>query len=129
MSDAYEDLQREVKIYNGRLFGQEISKYGLEQGYLDYYTLAQIVGNRVLNNNIMAFTGYDDWDLVMGDYESDIFQYYIITESGYQMLSWLTPDENVYYHEELDMFLWGITHFGTSWDHVLTDLKLVEGWK
>lgn len=129
MSDAYEDLQREVKIYNGRLFGQEISKHGLEQGYLDYYTLAQIVGNRVLNNNIMAFTGYDDWDLVMGDYESEIFQYYIITESGYQMLSWLTPDENVYYHEELDMFLWGITHFGTSWDHVLTDLKLVEGWK
>ena len=129
MSDAYEDLQREVKIYNGRLFGQEISKYGLEQGYLDYYTLAQIVGNRVLNNNIMAFTGYDDWDLVMGDYESEIFQYYIITESGYQMLSWLTPDENVYYHEELDMFLWGITHFGTSWDHVLTDLKLVEGWE
>ena len=129
MSDAYEDLQREVKIYNGRLFGQEVSKYGLEQGYLDYYTLARIVGNQVLNNNIMAFTGYDDWDLIMGDYESEVFQYYIITESGYQMLSWLTPNEIVYYHEELDMFLWGITHFGTSWDYVLTDLKLVEGWK
>lgn len=128
MSDAYEDLQREVKIYNGRLFGQNVSKYGVEQGYLDYSTLARIVGDRVLNNNIMAYTGYDDWDLMMGDYDSEIYQYYIITESGYQILSWLTPDENVFYHDELDMFVWGITHFGTSWDYVLTDLKLIEQW-
>ena len=128
MSDAYEDLQREVKIYNGRLFGQNVSKYGVEQGYLDYSTLARIVGDRVLNNNIMAYTGYDDWDLMMGDYDSEIYQYYIITESGYQILSWLTPDENVFYHDELDMFVWGITHFGTSWDYVLTDLKLIEKW-
>ena len=29
------------------------------------------------------------------------------------------------YNEQLDMYLWGITHFGTSWDYVLTDVKLV----
>ena len=39
----------------------------------------------------------------------------------------LTVGETEY--EELDMFLWGITHFGTGWDYVLTDLKIVEGWK
>lgn len=128
MSDALDGLQREIKIFNGRIFGHEISEYGLEHGYLDYHTLAKIVGNRVLNNNIMPFTGYDDWDLVMGDYEEEVYQYYIITEDGYQMLSWLMPNEVVYYHEELDMFVWGITHFGTSWDYVLTDLKLNEGW-
>ena len=128
MSDALDGLQREIKIFNGRIFGHEISEYGLEHGYLDYHTLAKIVGDRVLNNNIMPFTGYDDWDLVMGDYEEEVYQYYIITEDGYQMLSWLMPNEVVYYHEELDMFVWGITHFGTSWDYVLTDLKLNEGW-
>ena len=127
-NDALDGLEKEIKMYDGRVFGQEVSKYGLENGYLDYHTLAKIVGNRVLNNNIMGFTGYDDWDLVNGDDEQEVYQYYIISESGYWMLENFT-DELVYYHEELDMYLWGITHFGTSWDYVLTDLKLVEGWE
>ena len=129
MSDAYGDpTEKEIRMYDGKVFGYEVSKYGLECGYLDYQTLAKIVGNLVLNNNIMPYTGYD-WDLVAGNDEGcEVYQYYIITETGYSMLEYLT-DELVYYHEELDMFLWGITHFGTSWDYVLTDLKLVEGWK
>lgn len=24
----------------------------------------------------------------------------------------------------MDIYLWGITHFGTSWDYVLTDIEL-----
>ena len=127
-NDALDGLEKEIKMYDGRVFGREVSKYGLEHGYLDYRTLAEIVGNRVLNNNAMGFTGYDDWNLVNGDDEQEIYQYYIISESGYWMLENFT-DEPVYYHEELDMYLWGITHFGTSWDYVLTDLKLVEGWE
>ena len=101
----------------------------MEHGYLDYRTLAEIVGPRILNNNVMRVIGYDDWDLVNGEDEQEVYQYYIITEEGYKMLDWLTPKEPVYYNEELDMFLWGITHFGTGWDYVLTDLKIVEGWK
>ena len=128
MSDAYEDLQREVKMFDGKVFGHEVSEYGLENGYLDYSTLADIVGNRVLNNNIMPYTGYENWDLILGDEEQEVFQYYIISEDGYRMLEWMT-DEIVYYHDELDMFVWGITHFGTGWDYVLTDLKLKEGCK
>lgn len=53
-----------------------------------------------------------------------MFQYYIITESGYRFLNDYT-DEIVYYHDELDMYVWGITHFGTGWDYVLTDLELI----
>lgn len=123
--------QREIKMYNGKVWGYPVSTYGLERGYLDYRTLAKIVGDCILNNNIISFTGYDDWDLVLG-YEGDeedwyeVYQYYIISESGYQFLEQFT-DEIVYYHDGLDMYLWGITHFGTSWDYVLTDLKLVEG--
>ena len=33
-------------------------------------------------------------------------------------------DEIVYYNEELDMYVWGITHYGTSWDYVLTDIAI-----
>ena len=129
MSDALDGLQKEIKMYDGRVFGKEVSKYGLESGYLDYRTLAEIVGDRILNNNIMEFVGYDDWDLVNGDDEQEVYQYYIISQQGYEILDYIAPSEIVYFNEELDMFLWGITHFGTSWDYVLTDLKLVEGWK
>lgn len=125
MSDAYEDLERKIKTYDGRAFGHEVSEYGLENGYLDYGTLSKIVGGCILNNNIIEYTGYENWDLVLGSEESDIYQYYIISESGYQILDYYT-DETVYYNEDLDMFVWGITHFGTGWDYVLTDLKLEE---
>ena len=126
-------LQREIRMYNGKVFGHEVSEYGLAHGYLDYRTLAKIVGDCILNNNIIGFTSYDDWDLVLGYEEAEdeedwyeVYQYYIISESGYKFLEQFT-DEIVYYHDGLDMYLWGITHFGTSWNYVLTDIKLVEG--
>ena len=52
----------------------------------------------------------------------DIFQYYIISESGAELLRDYT-NEIVIYCEKLDMYLWCITHYGTSWDYVLTDIK------
>ena len=124
-----EQLEREMKMYDGKAFGIEVSKHGIETGYLDYATLSKIVGDCILNNNIMAFAGYENWDLVCGNDDEDgyfeIYQYYIISYDGFSFLESFT-DELVYYHEELDMFLWGITHFGTGWDYVLTDIKLKE---
>lgn len=117
---------RTIRMYNGKVFGEKVSEYGLAKGYLDYYTLAKMVGNRILNNYIMEFVGFENWELVLGDEEdSDIYQYYIITDPGYELLRDLT-DEIVYYNEELGMFLWCITHFGTGWDYILTDIKLEE---
>lgn len=119
-------LEKEVKLYDGKVYGHRVSNYGLDNGYLDYYTLSEIVGDCVLNNNILQETGYENWDLVSGfegEYE-EVYQYYIITYHGYKILEELT-DEIVYYNEKLDMYVWGITHFGTSWDYVLTDIKLI----
>lgn len=113
-------------------YGHEISNYGKENGYVDYETLAKAVGDMVLNNNIIRY-GYElglEWELVHGeDYDEeenrycDIYQYYIIRPVGVEVLEMWT-DEIVYYNEAFDMYLWGITHFGTSWDYVLTDIKL-----
>lgn len=117
---------RTIRMYEGKVFGEKVSEYGLAKGYLDYHTLAKMVGNRILNNYIMKFVGFENWELVLGDEEDgDIYQYYIITDPGFELLKDLT-DEIVYYNEELDMFLWCITHFGTSWDYVLTDIRLEE---
>lgn len=122
-------MSQQLTVYNGKVFGQEVSDYGLEHGYLDYRTLARIVGDCVLNNNVYMYAGYENWELVNGEEENEygdyyeVYQYYIISDYGYSLLERYT-DELIYYHEELDMYLWGITHFGTSWDYVLTDIKL-----
>ena len=124
-------LEKEITLYNGKAYGQKVSRYALEHGYLDYLTLSNIVGDCVLNNDIFEYGGYGNWDLYSGEVEDEdgdyyeVYQYYIISESGANFLAEAT-DEIVYYHEGLNMYLWGITHFGTSWDYVLTDIKLVK---
>lgn len=112
-------------------FGKDISQYGLDNGCVDYKCLSDIVGNTILNNNIINYE-IDNWELINGvDYNEenesyiDIFQYYIIDNWGVEFLEKYT-DEIIYYNEELDIYLWGITHWGTSWDYVLTDIKIVN---
>lgn len=110
-----------------------------------YSELARRVGDCVLNNTIMTeLAGEYEFELVGGedtycfkhetkeecqkddstcDYESkEVYQTYIISQSGAEYLQDNT-NEIVYYCEKLDMHLWGITHFGTSWDGVYTDVK------
>lgn len=121
--------EKSITLYDGKAYGHKVSRYGLENGYLDYMTLSFIVGDCILNNDIFEYAGYGNWDLYSGDYEDEdgeyyeVYQYYIITEGGARFLEENT-DEIVYYHPDLNMYLWGITHFGTSWDYVLTDIRL-----
>lgn len=135
--------------YDGvTLYGKEISGYGLDNGYVDYKCLSKIIGNSILNNDIIKYD-VDNWEVVNGseikyyDYKADdyveeseienwddveekyteIFQYYIIDNWGVEILSNYT-DELIFYNENLDVYLWGIDHYGTSWDYVLTDIKI-----
>jgi hypothetical protein len=122
-------MERTMKLYGNKVYGVKVSDYGLENGYLDYHTLSKIVGDCILNNSIIEEV-HLGWEMVNGDDMDedgeyyDIYQWYIITEQGYKFLEEFT-DEIVYYNEQLDIYLWGVTHFGTSWDYVLTDIKLV----
>lgn len=111
-------------------YGNKISDYGLKNGYVDYRTLAKAF-DAVLNNDIYGFVleHIGDWSLESGcDYDEetesyeDIFQYYIVSDNGAEILK--EAGEIVYYNEQLDMYLWGVTHYGTSWDYVLTDIKI-----
>lgn len=181
-------------------YGNEISAYGLENGYVDYAALAKSFDG-VLNNSIMEKTceigyweqesgfidnsdeidelqeqldeleeKYDEFteeieelvneydpysedslsikakihakekeqaelqdkiaklesDIQDLEYEQDnsteIYQYYIVDDNGAEILK--NCNEIVFYNEELDMYVWGVTHYGTSWDYVLTDIKI-----
>lgn len=53
----------------------------------------------------------------------EIYQYYIISDNGAKILQHYT-NEILYYIEPLDVYVWGVTHFGTAWDGVLTDIKI-----
>ena len=116
-------------MFKKYFYGNEISEYGRKNGFVDYRTLAKSF-DAVLNNDIINKTseiGY--WDVINGseydeetDSYADIFQYYIISSQGAEILQRET-EEIVFYNEELDMYVWGITHFGTAWDYVLTDIE------
>lgn len=162
-------------IFDTHFYGNEISDYGKQNGFVDYATLAKSF-DAVMCNDILSTTaeiGY--WDIVSGsdvtyedsdgnilDYEeytdkleelqerledakaednlelvseleneiddlehskhySEIFQYFIISEQGASILEEYT-NEIVYYNKTLDLYVWGVTHYGTSWDYVLTDI-------
>ena len=132
-------------------YGNKVSEYGIKNGYVDYATLAKAF-DAVLNNNIMEQTadlGY--WEQVSGmidnseeideireqideleeqieelereqDEPGEVFQWYIVSDPGARILE--ECGEIVYYNEVLDMYLWGVTHWGTSWDYVLTDIAI-----
>lgn len=140
-------METVMEMYGGKVYGVKVSDYGLQHGYLDYRALAELVGDMILNNSIYDSTYSEEWELVSGTdcigideegYECDaysdecidvihydVYQFYIISEKGYEFLRDHT-DQMVYYNNELDLYLWGITHYGTSWDYVLTDIKLKE---
>lgn len=112
---------------------------------ISYAELARRVGDCILNNELQSeLVGEYEFELFNGDdqycykheskedcakndnecdYEShDIYQTYIITSGGAEYLQEYT-DEIVYHCEKLGIFLWGITHFGTSWSGVHTTIK------
>lgn len=88
-----------------------------------YADLAKEVGDMVLCNNISNRIGMgleldhgQDYD-EENDCWHDIYQWYIINESGAEFLEKWT-DEIVYYDYELDIYVWGIDYWGTSWEYV-----------
>jgi hypothetical protein len=123
-----------MKIYNKTFYGAKISDYGLEHSRVDYGAL-RCAFDCVLCNDItrLFFSEingeYIEPELINGaDYNDDggavdIFQYYIISQNGAEILQRLT-DEIVYYIEPIDLYIWGATHYGTSWDYVLTDIEI-----
>lgn len=115
---------------NNSFYGNEISDYGLAHGFVDYRALAESF-DAILNNDIIAKTKDTClWECVNGsDYDEEndcyeeVFQTYIISEEGFEILSRYT-NEIVWHNEQLDLYVWGVTHYGTSWDYVLTDIRI-----
>lgn len=111
---------------------------------ISYAELAERVGDCILNNTLQSeLSGEYEFEIENGsdsycykhddaeecakndhecDYESvDVYQTYIIDRDGADYLKRRT-NEIVYYCEKLDLYLWGVTHWGTSWSGVYTEI-------
>ena len=53
----------------------------------------------------------------------DIYQWYIIREGDVHLLE---NDYPIYYCDELDLYILGITHCGMSWDMVYTNVEVPQ---
>ena len=154
-------------------YGNKISDYGLENGYVDYATLAKAFDAVLVNDITKLFFAdingeFNEPEQVNGfidnqseidelndriselmlendddsktaeidelqerideleqeqDNNPEIFQYFIISDNGAEILQELT-DEIVYYLPVIDCYVWGVTHWGTGWDYVLTDIPI-----
>ena len=122
-----------VKVTGDSLYGIKFEDYEKSQGRVSYATLAKsfdcILANEISKDYeyfavVNGSEHYEDEDSEDGeDIWVDVYQYYIISDRGYQILENLT-DELVWYDNRLGVFVWGITHYGTSWDYVLTDIVI-----
>ena len=75
-----------------------------------YADLARTAGDMVLANEMAK----RPLELVSGDCApwDEVFQWYIISDPSFIMEH---TDELVFHDEELDLHIWGVTTFGTSW--------------
>lgn len=119
--------ERTISMYDGKVFGIDVSAYGKEKGYLDYRTLAHMLEDCILNNQLRAATMgvIGEWEIVAGEFDEMIMQDFIISRYGFDILREYT-DEIVFYNEELNVYIWGVTRWGTGWAYELTDVKLID---
>lgn len=123
-------------------YGHEVSELGIKNKRVDYAALSKC-GDIVLCNDIVKLfnrsiggefvepklvNGYlTDDDQIQG-LQSEILQYYIISDDFAELLQDCT-NEIVFYIDALRIYVWGVTHCGTSWDYVLTDIELDDDEK
>lgn len=165
-------MTQEKKYY----YGNEISGYGVEHGFVDYRAFAKAF-DAVLNNDIMnqleakgfyfelvgglvdnseeiaeleekieeledraaeleegeeleaieaQIEELEDEKSELEDAEgyptTDVYQFYIVSDPAVKILE--ENNELVWYCEELDLYIWGVCHWGTAWDYVLTNIKI-----
>lgn len=140
----------------GLLKLESMGDYEKEQGYASYRTIIErFIGDIVLCNNIIDVDTsiYDNMKngIKYIDYETgeehteeeynndesgkieieyeDIYQYYLCNISEYEEEQLLKAGVILSYSDLLDCDVLCVDHFGTSWDYVLTNVKLFDTYE
>ena len=125
----------------------DLNEYEKEHNKISYKRLVnRLFTDMILCNDITKLFyneiggKYTEPEFVVGtdyDYETDsyadIFQYFIVDFNSYtyehilkKYAEQLGNEFILYYIEPLDLYILGVTHFGTGWDYVLTDIEFTN---
>lgn len=122
---------------------EKLNDYEKENNRISFKTLVEkLFTDMVMCNDIVkifhsSINGdYIEPQLEIGsDYDEeddvylDVYQYFIVDFSSwtYELMQKYSEQFGkefiLYYIDELGMYILGVTHFGTSWDYVLTDIE------
>ncbi len=124
----YDIENRTISKTVSSFYGATIPKSDKDAGYIQYATLANAFDAVLCNNAPVIdpdlYDNLENGEIFTEDGEPlEIFQYYIIDANGADILKNWT-DELVFYSEKLDTYVWGVTHWGTAWNCVSTDIKI-----
>jgi hypothetical protein len=122
-----EELNEYEKEYNKISFRKLVNKLFTDMILCNDITkifYADISG-KYIEPEIEVGADYDEEN----DEYLDIYQYFIVDFSSYTYSLFKKYKEQLgkefvlYYINELDIYVLGVTHFGTGWDYVLTDIE------
>ena len=135
---------KEENIFISALDNYINAKANKKEGYymntnrVNYMTLTDFIfTDMILCNNIVRYS--DNWDLELGnDYNEeteeyiDIYQYYIVDVDSWRLEEYKeyleeTKKESdfiLWYDNELDIYILGVSHYGTSWSYVPTNIEI-----
>ena len=105
---------------------EDLNAYELDNKRLSYKNLFYKEDSLILCNNII--NQYESLELQSGFNDDgweecdDIYQYYIIDDDTAKRM--IELDEIVYYHNDLDIYILGVTHYGTNWGYILTNVRI-----
>lgn len=112
--------------------------YYMDTNTVNFKTLTSFLfTDMVLCNNITKDYEYftaelgDDYDEETGE-SVEVYQYFIVDYDNWRMeqyQKWLEENEKesdiiLYYDNRLEVYVLGVTHFGTSWDCVPTSIEI-----
>lgn len=122
LQDKITELENEIDILSDEIFYIDDVEFENEQAKLDKIEELE-EKKRVLENQLSEMEEEKEELENEQDEQPEIFQYYIISDNGASILKDYT-NEIVFYNEDLDIYIWGVTHYGTSWSYVLTDIEI-----
>lgn len=139
----------------GLLKSEKMGSYEKEQGWASYRTIVnQFISDLVLCNNIIDIDSsvYDNMDIQERYFDEndneiteeeyfkndnaycdnscdEIYQYYLCNLSSYEKEQCENAGLLLSYSDKLDCDVLCVTHYGISWDYVLTNVKLFDTWE
>lgn len=114
-----------------KIYFDDVSEMAREENRLDYASMVDwCTDGHMVGLNVSPWKMAEDWERQCESDEDDeddyeVFQCFIISDNAAQFFMQFT-NELIYYSEELDMYILGVTHLGTAWSYVMTEWKLEE---